>query len=215
MTIKRHFEHSFDESLIVPGGWGADFGCGSDFFISNFLLSTGLRVLAVDPNPAILAEHVPISDMLHFENVALTTADVDSIDMIIYNDQDAASCVKMKDDIGYIKRIRSQTVNASTITKLMKKYQIEKFEVLKLDIEGAEYDFLMSINFPIAKQISVEFHDFRGSNPYYPDNEKYYKELFEHFSSMYDITRHVIEKHPGLDGEKAYNYWDSLFVEKQ
>lgn len=51
--IKRFYEHSFETDLVTAGGWGVDFGCGTDFFISKTMLDFGLKVIAVDPNPRI------------------------------------------------------------------------------------------------------------------------------------------------------------------
>jgi FkbM family methyltransferase len=210
--IKRFYEHSFELDIINPGGWGVDFGCGSDFYISKTFLDFGLKTIAVDPNPAI--KEIPKYENLYFENAALVIDDSSELNFHIYNDQDAASLKNPKNDVYFLQKLNSVVVKTTTIDKLMQKYDIHQFEILKLDIEGAEYDFLMTINKPIAKQISIEFHDFRGLNPYYPNNEKYYNELIKKLSPFYQVVKHNIEKHPGLSGPQSYNYWDSLFILK-
>ena len=96
----------------------------------------------------------------------------------------------------------------------MKKYNIEKFELIKFDIEGSEYEILKNIDWGITKQISVEFHDFRNMNPKYPNNEKYYNEIFETNKNKYNFIKHEITDHPGFPLGLGRNYWDSLFVEK-
>lgn len=211
--IKRFYEHSFELDLIVPGGWGIDFGCGADFLISKTMSELGLNVISVDPNPSIT--EVPNIKNMQYERVALVTdPNIKSLDFNIYNDNDAATLLTPIKDVSFVKKKETISVNAMTIDQIMKKYNINQFEILKLDIEGAEYDFLMTIDFPIAKQISVEFHDFRSLNPEYPNNEIYYNKLFNKLLKYYKIAKHKIEQHPGLPGPQGYNYWDSLFVLK-
>lgn len=210
--IKRYYEHSFDISLISAGGWGIDFGCGTDFYISKTMLDFGLKVIAVDPNPRI--QSVLDSPDLFYENAALVSSETQIAEFSLYNDTDAASFCQPKNDVFFLKKEETIKVATITLDKIMKKYGVEQFEILKLDIEGAEYDFLMSIEGPVAKQISIEFHDFRGLNPCYPDNELYYQKLFEKLSRWYKISKHNVEKHPGLSPPYCYNYWDSLLTLK-
>lgn len=211
--IEQHYEHSFDIDMINRGGWGIDFGCGNDFFITKTMLKFGLKVIAVDPNPTIV--NPPNLPNLYFENKALVCdPEVKSLSFNIYNDADAATAFVPKNDVSFVQRKDVITVNTTTIDSLMKKYDIEQFEILKLDIEGGEYDFLMTIDKPLARQLSIEFHDFRGLNPYYPNNEEYYKRLIDKLSIWYNVAKHKLEKHPGLNGPQSYNYWDSLFVLK-
>lgn len=211
--IKRFYEHSFEMDLISPGGWGIDFGCGADFLISKTFSDFGLNVISVDPNPSIL--EIPNIENMHYERVALVTdPNIKSLNFNIYNDNDAATLLTPVNDVSFVKKKETISVNAMTINEIMEKYNIDQFDILKLDIEGAEYDFLMTIDFPIAKQISVEFHDFRSLNPEYPNNEIYYNKLFNKLFKYYKIAKHKIEQHPGLPGPQGYNYWDSLFVLK-
>jgi len=46
----------------------------------------------------------------------------------------------------------------------------------------------------------------------YPDNERYYKELFETLTQWYTVVKHEIEHHPGFPRSESANYWDSLFI---
>ena len=96
----------------------------------------------------------------------------------------------------------------------MTKYGITKFELIKVDIEGAEYELLQSWDWSISKQFSVEFHDFRFMNPNYPNNELYYQSLFENKLINHKISKHELSDHPGFPMGYGSNYWDSLFVEK-
>ena len=63
----------------------------------------------------------------------------------------------------------------------------------------------------MSKQYSIEFHDFRSLNPYYPDNEKYYRELFDSIKNIKHI-KHEMTDHAGFPSGMGRNYWDSLIV---
>lgn len=206
-------EHSIETDLLTPGGWVVDFGCGVDFTFSKKMVEMGMKVISVDPNPRIT--EVPKIDNLYYERKALVIDEsIESINMDIFNDTDAASVIKTSYDISFVQKQNTISVEATTIKKLMNKYQIEKFDVLKLDVEGAEYSFLQSITSEIAKQISVEFHDFRGMNPKFPNNETYYESIKNHLKD-YVFVKHERTQHPGIPGVLGINYWDSLLISKK
>ena len=77
--------------------------------------------------------------------------------------------------------------------------------MIKLDIEGAEYSVLMSIDSDIAKQISIEFHDF--IDPDLKDKtDEYVQKIIDlgynlHFSSKWT-------------GRFGTDYMDCLFIRK-
>jgi FkbM family methyltransferase len=98
-----------------------------------------------------------------------------------------------------------------TIKDLMLQFGIPEFEIIKMDCEGSEYDILMNMDNQCCKQISVEFHDFLGLNPCYPNNEEYYSKLKIKLNN-FDF---VIHKHtPMVKHNPLMNYWDSLFIRK-
>lgn len=211
--IKEIYEHSVDIDLLKKGGWVLDFGCGVDFFFSKGMAELGMKVVSIDPNPKI--NKVPDIENIFYENSALVSDEnLEYIEMDIFNNVDAASFVKTINDVSFVKKQYKINVKTTTLNKIIQKYDIDEIEVLKLDIEGAEYEFLNSIDRPIAKQISIEFHDFRGMNPYYPNNALYYEKLFEKLSKWYNVAKHKITQHPGIGGESGLNYWDSLLILK-
>lgn len=211
--IKNICEHSIDIDLLNKNGWVLDFGCGVDFLFSKEMIKMGMQVISIDPNPKI--NEIPNDENIHYERCALVTDEnLEFIEFDIFNDTDAASCVKTQNDVFFIKKMYNTAVKATTLKKIIKKYNIEKIDVLKLDIEGAEYDFLNSIEGPIANQISIEFHDFRGMNPHYPNNNIYYEKLFDKLTKWYSIVKHEITQHPGIGGTSGLNYWDSLLILK-
>lgn len=211
--VKDICEHSIDVDILSDNGWVLDFGCGVDFLFSKEMAKMGMNVISIDPNPKI--KDIPENEKIHYENCALVTDEnLEFIEFDIFNDTDAASFVQTKNEVFFIKKMYKTSVKTTTVSKLMEKYDIKTIDVLKLDIEGAEYDFLNKIDKPIAKQISIEFHDFRGMNPYYPNNNIYYDKLFEKLNKWYKIVKHEITQHPGIGGPLGLNYWDSLLILK-
>jgi FkbM family methyltransferase len=201
-------EHSVEEILIDRNGWVLDLGC-INFSFANEMKKYCRNIICIDPNPNI----TEVPEGIIYENKALTHLDnITEQTFYIYNDINGYSLLNPSKDWcvlqGTIK------VNVINIKDLMKKYNIEKFELIKFDIEGSEYEILRNIDWSISKQYSVEFHDFRFMNPYYPDNERYYSELFNKIGDKIDIIKHELTDHPGFGGTSGRNYWDSLFIEK-
>jgi FkbM family methyltransferase len=205
ITIK---EHTIEESIIDKNGWVLDLVC------VNFQFSLEIKkycnnVICVDPNPNI----TQVPEGLIHENAALTHDEtLTEQTYFLYDDTNGNSLLNPSNDICNLHG--QKKVNLTTIKKLMLKYNIDKFELIKFDIEGSEYKILEELDWGVSKQFSVEFHDFRGMNPYYPNNEFFYSNLFEKIKNNFDIITHVNTHHPGFPWGEGFNYWDSLFVEK-
>ena len=202
-------EHTFEESLIDKKGWILDLGC------VNFTFSIEARkycdnVLCIDPNPEI--KEIP--EEVKYERCAVTHEEgISEKEFYIYNDVQGYSLLNPSRD--WCQLVRVDKVPVTTIKNLMVKYGIERFELIKFDIEGAEYEILKNLDWSISKQYSIEFHDFRFMNPYYPDNSRYYQELIDMISDEVEIVRHDLTDHPGFPTGMGSNYWDSLFIRKE
>jgi len=200
-------EHTINEKILKKSGWALDLGCiGFDF-------SLGVKeyvdnVIGVDANPSITG-----IDGIIFENKALVTDEKEEVYYNIFNDKQGNSLfLPLNDTCVFKTRTKVKTI---TMKSLMEKYGIEQFEIIKIDIEGGEYDLLNNLDFTISKQYSVEFHEFRNMNPYYPDNEIYFRELFKRLTDYCDIVQHNLTDHPGFMIGRGRNYWDSLFTLKE
>lgn len=101
-----------------------------------------------------------------------------------------------------------QKTSCSSIQQIMELTGISFWDVVKLDCEGSEYDILLNWPGPIAKQITVEFHEFTGANK---NGAVTYHEILTHLGQWYDTIQHEWYSMPG---QKTENYWDSLFVLK-
>lgn len=168
--------HIIDMSLLADGDWVLDAGC-RDFTLKHELKGK-YKFLCLDPDKSI----VPVGGV-KFENLALMPfkGEVNYCGWstgggnYIYKDQAPHYA-----EIDY-------TVPCDSIKNLMKKYKIKQFGLAKIDIEGGEYDFLLSIDFPFAKQIAVEFHQCIGHNPYGTHDEYITKLMESSFSDFYNI----------------------------
>lgn len=98
-------------------------------------------------------------------------------------------------------------VSCVNIQHLSIMHGVEKWDAVKLDCEGSEFQILENWPGPIADQISVEFHDWQ-------DKEKrdgnYYETLFEMLGKFgYRVIQHELSD---ISGRGAVGHWDSLLV---
>ena len=202
-------EHTIEESIIDKNGWVLDLGC-INFTFANSIKKYCNNIICVDPNPNIKI----IPEGIFYENKAITHLDnCLEQEFFIYNDINGYSLLNPPKDWCILEN--KIIVDLIDIKSIMKKYKIEIFELIKIDIEGSEYKLLENIDWSISKQYSVEFHDFRFMNPYFPNNEKFYSDIFEKMNIYCDIIQHEPTDHPGFPKGMGRNYWDSLFVNKK
>ena len=78
------------------------------------------------------------------------------------------------------------------------------WDLIKVDIEGAEYEAIMALTKAIAKQISIEFHLHTGIY-----QEAQVEEMVAHLEKLgYTTVSHEKTSDHGLPP----NYWSSLFI---
>lgn len=71
---------------------------------------------------------------------------------------------ELKDHNNTEEVISTVQVNSITLSEFLRKHNINQIDLLKLDIEGAEFEVLNSIDDSLLltiKQITIEFHDFK------------------------------------------------------
>jgi FkbM family methyltransferase len=85
-------------------------------------------------------------------------------------------------------------VRAVTLAKVLADCNVPQADIVKLDIEGSEWGVLEGMQAPLARQISVEFHDF----VYYAgqDRTAYYARLHEHLGRWYRVAKALPEVPP-------------------
>lgn len=210
--IQRHHEHSFDLDLMNPGETALDVGCRG-FAIPTLLLSRGLKVVAVDADPDVVGMDLGVD--LTYLNLAV-------MDMERAANRKVTTLYKHQSDQQAHTTVRplngaSVKVPTTCLKDLRELAGVEQFALLKLDCEGAEYDLMHDIAWharqgrPIARQISVEYHDHCGLNPE-PDMERWYGRLHARLVEHYIIERFTRER-PPWGGEP--HYIDCLYTLKQ
>ena len=80
------------------------------------------------------------------------------------------------------------------------------WDVIKIDIEGAEYQVIMSMDRPMARQLSVEFHLHTGI---YSQIEMRQME-----NRLYELGYQAVKHEYTPQHGAGNNYWDSLFILK-
>ncbi|KKW46523.1 MAG: Methyltransferase, FkbM family protein [Parcubacteria group bacterium GW2011_GWB1_56_8] len=194
MTLATIAEHTVDIDLLKQG-FVLDAGC-RNFIFARELARLGCSVVAVDADPTV---EYPSDFRGIFLNVALATESGER-NFLMHSNPEARHLVR-----DGIFSFPTTKVRTTTISNLMDFYSIESWDVVKLDIEGAEYDILQQWPGPIAKQISIEFHEHCGPRP-----KELYDSIFEHLSQWYKIAQHEKEARH-CAGE---NWWDTLLIRK-
>jgi FkbM family methyltransferase len=193
-------DHSFFSYLLSKNGVCLDVGC-RNFEFSKVIKDSFSKIIAIDPGPDI---EPPEDEKIIFLNQALTTSDLSSVYLVrdgrltwhyISFEKISHNCLKVPN---------------ISLDNLMKTLKIKEFDLIKLDCEGSEYSLMYWLaKHPVAKQISVNFHDWCNRNPY-SDPENYYSKLFEKLRKNYHIYQHKKNK----KGDGSSNYDDSLFIRK-
>lgn len=177
-------EHTYEETLLPEKANILDLGCRGFLFACDLNL-LGYNVICVD------AENMPYPAGLHYRNVAICGYNGWGT-LNRTNDPQATSVMKGGNE-----------VQCYTIESFIESVGI-KFDLIKMDIEGSEYEVIMSLTEAPARQISVEFH---LHTKIYGDAQV--KEMEDKLVSLgYYPAKH--DKYPA-HGLPA-NYWDSLFI---
>lgn len=185
--------HSFREDLLT-GGPVLDAGARG-FVFAKWFAERGHDVIAVDPSPDIRESP---SDKIGLVNSALVSRKCPvSAHLEMGPDPNAwnISFSKVQD-----------SVSVDTITLSDIKLNAGKWDLIKLNIEGSEYDILDEIAGPIARQIVFSFHE-------HTDRARGREEcdrIINKLRTWYDIHNQVWEPRYGCRS----NYWDVLAIER-
>jgi FkbM family methyltransferase len=205
MNVQKLGEHSVDLDKIDNNGWILDVGCRR-FDFSKAAAQLGCNVLALDPGTI----DDPKINRVRFLNVALV-ADPNLRSGEFYEFGGGAGSFMSRAGTKAKPGAKRKTVRCVDLGSLMQEFGIETFEAVKLDCEGSEYEILLHWPGPIAKQISVEFHDFHEMKRPKPLEQmgEYYDAMFRHLGQWYEVLQHEPTLMRNIS---TPNYWDSLFV---
>ena len=152
------------EPLLIDCGLGADIS-----FPTAFLERFGGRVIGVDPNPASLAycrQHCPPAMEVRANAFWTTAGETMTFHLPRTPDQlpkgaDGVSG-SLLDSHEYVSGGQTLTVTTTSLRDLLAATNRHECDVLKLDVEGAEYEILADLcrsgEIRRARQLLVEFH---------------------------------------------------------
>lgn len=91
-----------------------------------------------------------------------------------------------------------------TLKTFSKMAGVDRWDLIKLDCEGSEYEILKSFDRPWATQLTVEFHQHTQFRRKWAEIDR----IIKHISKWYTVARHERDAESPGGG----NYWDSLFI---
>lgn len=189
MNIQTIAEHSVDLDLLPAAANILDIGC-LGFVFTHHMLALKHKVYAVDIQQFIGKDYYQL---------AITNYNGEA-EVYTNNDQQAARIGRRHNGPP------EYNVVAMTLSAFSKSVDVEFWDLIKLDIEGSEYQVIMSLDKAPATQISCEFHLHTGlyKEPAIDDM------VNKLYSLGYDAVKHNKYSAHGCGD----NYWDSLFILK-
>lgn len=194
MNIQIFAEHSVDLSLLTSGSKVLDLGCRG-FEFSKAMYDLKCQVFSLDIDDLPPCQH--LNEMgLPLSYFRCAVSDYDG----------RAGVTRGNDPQGTRIERGGNEVKCMTLGSLSVKWGIYFWDVIKIDIEGSEYEVIMSMDKAPAKQLTIEFHLHTGAYEVFEMNamENKLKAL------GYIPVKHEYTSEHGA----GKNYWDSLFILK-
>ena len=192
-NIETVAEHSVNLELLPEQSNILDLGCRGFEFERHFS-SLGHFVCCVDADPQI--KDVP--------------NDANFFRMAISNEEGECAIQNTVDPQArhIIKGIGTKKMTIESFTETLNKNNIGKiaWDLIKIDIEGEEFNILKSSKHPIAKQVSVEFH----AHCRIEQTKQSIEELLKELEQYYTVHNAVWETRHSA----GYNFWDVLLIAK-
>lgn len=206
MNLVDLASHTIDLDILPPAPVVLDAGCRGFGFSSEILrLRPGARVYAMDPDPGLLLDgpqRIGLPGVTFLREALVGDGRISSLYAAFSYGDGNFLC----DAVPHY--ASSHVVPCVNIVTLMKRLGISYWDVVKLDVEGAEFQILENWPGPIAGQISVEFHDWTWPwKKVALDDPAYYPRLWAEPLRDYEVVRHELSTvGPG----PAWGHWDSV-----
>lgn len=191
MNIESIDNHSIAVDLL-KGGPVLDAGCRGLRLVKWFA-DRGHRVIGLDPAPELEHGYYPTFSI---HKMALTAKVEGFVNLVLTDDLEAR----------YVGNGPGIQVPSITLRELCDFHHISNWDVIKLNIEGSEYDILDAWPGPIANQIVFSFHE-------HTDRKRGKEEcdrIIDKLRQWYDIHNQVWEPRYCTYA----NYWDVLAIRK-
>ena len=182
--IETIHEHKVDLLLLPEKANILDLGCRG-FLFTKAMRDLGHHVLPVD-----------IDEL--YESQAYY--------QMAISDHDGRCGVHHTNDPQATSMKEGDTIPCYTLDAFSRMVGVDRFDLIKMDIEGSEYQVIMSLKAAPAKQLSIEFHVHTGQI-----TERMMREMENKLKNLgYEFTSHELTNQHGA----GFNYWDSLFILK-
>jgi len=185
-------EHSVNLELLPIHSNVLDLGCRG-FEFTDQLRALGHSVYPVDIDTLETRKNyhrIAISHRNGFAKVQIFPNDPQSTRILPDTNQDA----------------KGDLIEMMTIAEFSKRNGVEKWDLIKIDIEGEEYKILESAQHPMATQVSVEFHEHTDRKI----GKERLDDLLLRLSKFYVIYNQNWEARHGA----GFNYWDILLIKR-
>ena len=182
--IQQIAEHLVDTNYLPMRGKILDVGC-RNFLFTNEMRRLGHLVVPVD-----------IDDLGNVEYCRAAISDFDGLCGLTKSDDPQGTKI---DKMG-------TGLDCYTLESFSQMQGIDFWDIVKLDVEGSEFEIIMTLSRPIAKQFSIEFHLHTGV---YKQHEV--DQMVDKLRGLgYSVASHEMTSQHGA-GE---NFWSSLFLLK-
>lgn len=181
---------------LKPDSIVIDAGCSyeADFSV-NMIRNHKAKAYAVDPTlkHKSALEKLETAYGKHFVHLPFAIASVDGT--LTFHESKTNESGSLMDDHTNVKRDEtiSYEVPAVTLRSLLDKIGVNSVDILKLDIEGAEYQLLGNIrpeDLSPFKQIFIEFHHHAVSRYSQADTEKIARRIGDFGFNMFSLDNH-------------------------
>lgn len=192
-------EHTFDEGLLT-GGCIIDAGCRGFRLTNHFRDHYDSTVYAIDIEDLLDLE--PLIPLAYYFKQAALMAYSGEVEAHYFGNG-TGNFVKGMNEQPYNgpdRPCETKKVQAITLQDIYNEIGTD-IDLLKLDIEGAEYEILASLE-PIPKQVTVEFHQ----HCHEALHNKWMPKVLDHMSNNYELK--LFSTIP------RYPYMDCLFIRK-
>lgn len=190
--------HSVDLELLTPGGTILDVG-SRGFEFARFFAARGHKVVAMDPGE----ESVDLERVI-FLALALVPEGVDGAGkLVLTGDPEARYVVPNHVKVDHTPW---KAVSCLSLVKVMRLCDVQEFDLMKLNMEGGEFDILDRLHAPVAKQVVVSFHEHTSRRR----GEVAINSLVQRLGKWYNVVRH--------EWDERYcagrNAWDTVLVRR-
>jgi hypothetical protein len=194
--------HTFDNYILSDSnGWIIDAGCRGSEFAKHFYIGMQRKVFSLDIDSVGFDGVSPYGEY-KFKQAALTHFTGET-ECYLFGNGTGNFIKGVNQEPGHSedRPVQKITVPCITLQDIYNEIGTD-IDLLKLDIEGAEYEILENLE-PIPKQITVEFHEHCHTEKH----NLYIDKIMDHLCKSYHCNLYIREW-------PRYKYMDCLFIRK-